>query len=76
MRPIASHCDAHTKLNTSRNVSEMDNGSRPNASQATEEELAASEYELLGVESLILHLNNRKQLLLERISSLNKTIQL
>jgi hypothetical protein len=54
----------------------MDNGIRPNAFQATEEELAASEYELSEMEALILHLNDRKQLLLERMGKLNDAIQL
>jgi len=43
---------------------------------ATEEELAASQYELSEVEALLLHLNDKKQLLLERIGRLNDAILL
>ena len=42
---------------------------------ATEEELAASQYELPEIETFLLHLN-KKQLLLERISRLNDAILL
>jgi hypothetical protein len=61
--------------NTCRNASAMDNET-PSELQATEEELAASEYELSEVEALLLHLNERKLLLLERIGMLNDTIRM
>jgi hypothetical protein len=48
----------------------------PSELQATEKELAASEYELSEVEALLLHLNERKLLLLERIDRLNDTIRI
>ena len=43
---------------------------------ATEEELAASQYELSEVEALLLHPNDKKQLLLERTGKLNDAILL
>jgi hypothetical protein len=61
----------HTKYDTNKNASEMDIGTRPCEYQDIEEELTASKYELSAVEALLLHLNDRKQLLLERISRLN-----
>jgi hypothetical protein len=52
----------------------MDNGTWPSEFQATEEELATLQYKLLEAEVLLLHLNDRKQLLLERIGRLNDAI--
>ena len=43
---------------------------------ATEEELVASQYELSEVEALLLHLSDKKQLLLERTGRLNDAILL
>jgi hypothetical protein len=73
---MASHHQMCTEYDTNRDTLEMDNGTRPSEFQATKEELAASQYELSEVEALPLHLNNRKQLLLERIGRLSDAILL
>ena len=66
MRPVYNTC-----VN-----SVVDNGTRTYEFLATEEELVASQYELSEVEALLLHLNDKKQLLLERIGRLNDAILL
>jgi hypothetical protein len=71
MRSMASPSHKCTKYNTCRNISGIDNRTQPSEFQVTEEELAASEYELSEVEAQLLHLKDRKQLLLERIGRLN-----
>jgi hypothetical protein len=63
-------------LNTIVNTIQVDNGTRLSEFQATEEELAASQYELSEVEALLLHLKDKKQLLLEQTGRLNDAILL
>ena len=62
-----SHCLHHSLV---------DNGTRTYEFLATEEELAAMQYELCEVKALLLHLNDKKQLLLERNGRLNDAILL
>jgi hypothetical protein len=73
---VPPHHHVRAEYNTIGNKLHMDNGTRPSEFQATEEELAASQYELSEVEALLLHLNDRKRLLLERIGRLNGAILL
>jgi hypothetical protein len=53
--------------NTIVDTIQADNGTRPSEFLATEEEQAASQYELSEAEALLLHPMDKKQLLLERI---------
>jgi hypothetical protein len=76
MRLIVFNHHVRAENNTCRNTSAMDNQTSSSELQATEEELAASEYELLEVEALLLHLCERKLLLLERTGRLNDTIRM
>jgi hypothetical protein len=66
----------HPEYNTIRNELQRDNRKPTSDFHATEEELTAMQYELSEVEALLLHLNNKKQLLLERIGRLNDAIVL
>lgn len=75
MRLKVSDHHVRAELNTGGNIPAMDN-ERPSELQATEEELSASEYELSEVEALLLHLNERKLLLLERIGRINNAIRM
>jgi len=75
MSLIASRHHVRPVYNTCVN-SVGDNGTRTYEFLATEEELVASQYELSEVEALLLHLNDKKQLLLERIGRLNDAILL
>jgi uncharacterized protein YPO0396 len=76
MRLITSHHHVRPEYNTIGNTLQRDNGTQMSEFQATEEELAASQYKLSEVEALLLHLNDRKQLLSERIGRLNNAILL
>jgi hypothetical protein len=75
MRSKVSDDHVRADHNTCRSISALDNKT-PNELQATEEEMAALEYELSEVEALLLHLNERKLPLLERIGRLNNTIRM
>jgi len=74
MSLIACH-HMRPEYNTCVN-SVVDNGTWMYEFLATEEELAASQYELSEVEALLLHPNDKKQLLLERTGKLNDAILL
>ena len=76
MSVIASRHHVRPEYNTIVNTCRMVNETRPCEFLATEEELAASQYELSKIEALLLHLNDKKQLLLDRIGRLNDAILL
>ena len=75
MRVIESRHHVRPECNTSVNSYRMVNDTRPCDFLATEEELAASQYELSEIEALLLHLYDKKKLLLDRIRRLNDAIQ-
>jgi hypothetical protein len=60
MRLMASPPHMLTKYNTVGGITGMGNRAQLSEFQATEEELAASEYELSKVEAQLLHLNDKK----------------
>jgi hypothetical protein len=64
------------EYNTIGNTLQMDNVTRPSEFQVTEEELAASQYKLSEFKALLWRLNDKKQLLLERICRLNDALLL
>jgi hypothetical protein len=76
MRLVVSNHHVRAKHNKCRNTSAIVNETQLGEFQATEEELAGSENELSEVEALLLHPNERKLLLVERIGRLNDTIQM
>jgi len=76
MNAIASYHHVRPEYSTTTNTYRMINEKRSGDFLATEEELAASQYVLSEVEALLLHLYDKKQLLLDRIGKLNDAISL
>ena len=74
MSVIASHHHVRSEYNTIVNTYRRINETRPGDFLAKEEELAASQYELSEIEALLLHLYDKKQLLLDRVGKLNNAI--